>query len=63
MYITAIRGYHDDGHPLLYQLIHQSIDLLLGSHINAPCRLIKNNDVGLGCQSLGNYHLLLVASG
>lgn len=55
-------GDHQDRGPFFDQLLHYFMDLVLGPDIDAPGGLIKDKDLGLGQEPLGDDHLLLVAA-
>ena len=48
---------------LLHELIEQCVDLLLGAHIDASSRLVKDQHLAVSSQPFRNDDLLLVAAG
>ena len=48
--------------PLGHEGVHDRVDLLLGPHVDAPRRLVEDQDVDLLHQAAGQQHLLLVAA-
>ena len=57
------RGNHNNRFALLDQIIEQFVDFTFCTHINATCRLIKNEDVRIRRKPFANDDLLLIATG
>src|SRR5215216_6179774 len=55
-----LRRDHHNRHALLRQLAHQRMNLGLGAHVDTAGRLIENQNLGFGCQPLGQNNLLLI---
>ena len=58
-----LRRDHDDGLALLDKLIHQCVDLTLGTNVDTAGGLIKNKDIRVFHQPAGDDDLLLVTTG
>ena len=56
-------GNHDDRFSFFDQPVHNEVDFVFCADIDAPCRLVQNDDIRVCCKPLGNDHLLLVATG
>ena len=61
--LLHIGGDHDHALAFLAKAVHELIDLILCAHIDAAGGLVKDDNIGLGCQRLAHDHLLLVAAG
>jgi len=57
------RGNHDDALAFLAHVVHQLVDLILRTDVNAAGGLVKDNDIRLGSHCLTNDDLLLVTTG
>ncbi len=57
-----LAGNHNDGNPLLGQVVHELVDFILGAYIYAARRVVQDKDLGFGHEPLGNDHLLLIAA-
>ena len=49
--------------PCLGQIIHDLIDLIFCSHIDAPCGIVHDQHLWLGHKPFRNHDFLLVATG
>ena len=61
--LGVLRGDDDDRLPVISQGTDHVEDLGLGADIDAGGRLVKDEDVGLSAEPLGDDDLLLVAAG
>ena len=52
-HFRQFRGYHDNGLPLLYKIIHQCINLAFCPYIDSPCGFVKYQDVA-ACREVTN---------
>ena len=53
---------HEDGDTVGRQSIHDPIDFALGAHVDAPGRLVEDDDPGLSGKPFTDDHLLLIAA-
>src|SRR6218665_3416560 len=59
----VIAGNQHDRLALGGQGVDQGVNLGLGAHVDAPRRLVEDEDLALGMEPLCQHHLLLVAPG
>jgi hypothetical protein len=59
--LGQVRRDHQDRRPLLHQLVHQLVDLGFRPDVDAPGRLVEDQEAGLGAEPLGQDDLLLGA--
>jgi hypothetical protein len=57
--LGQLRRDHQDGCTLLHQLVHELVNLCLGTHIDPAGRLIEDEKPGLRAEPFRQHHLLL----
>src|SRR5690349_5387976 len=62
-HLRQVRGDDDDGEPFGRQVADDGVDLALGAHVDALCRLVEEQHLGVRGEPPGQQHLLLVAAG
>src|SRR5215218_2211290 len=60
--LLQLTGYEQYGLSLLGQVVHETVDLRLGAHVDPAGRLVEQQDGRFSGQRLGDYHFLLVAA-
>ncbi len=61
-HFRQFRRNHDDAVALGHKVIHDLVDFIFGTHINAACGLVNDQQLGLRHQAPGQHHFLLVAT-
>ena len=61
--LRHFRGDHDNAFALLYQIVHDVVNLDLCANVDAAGRFVKDEDVGVRVDSLADNDLLLVTAG
>ena len=61
--LRQLGGNHNNGNTTGRQLIHQLINIALGTHVNAAGGLVHDDNIGLLADPFGNNNLLLVTAG
>ena len=60
--LRHLRGNHNDCLAAFSQGIDDGIDFILGTNIDAACRLVEDQHIRLGQHPFGEYDLLLIAA-
>ena len=57
-----VGGDDDDAHPVLHKPVQQLVDLLARAHVDAPGRLVEDQNTGIAGEPFRDDDLLLVAA-
>ena len=61
--LRQLRGDHNHTLPGLYHVVHHTVYLNFGAHVDAAGGFVEDEDIGVDIHPLSDDHLLLVAAG